>query len=346
MTFCKLPPLSHSYKKIMQRLAVIIPAYKRTYFRKALESLSNQTNKNFSVYIGNDCSPFELDDIVADFVDKIDIFYHKFDENIGSKNLVKQWERCVQLAKDEEWLWLFSDDDLVDANGVENFYSIIEKNGNKFDVYRFNTCVIDENDGIVCYTTASPAEESSEDMAYNLLLGKRGNSMPDHIFSREIFQKRGGFVFTKFAQAADWATSINFSQTKGIAVIPDSHLYWRVSGSNISSIASGNTQKMLHGHIQFIKWLVSHFLYLKKDTKSSVTYDMILFAARINLRTVIINHYKGISNEDLYDFAHVCMHYLQLSLKEVISDLYMIKRATSSRINIPVNFLKSIIGNK
>ena len=38
-----------------QNLAIIIPAYKGAYLKRTLDSLVQQTNKNFSVYIGDDC---------------------------------------------------------------------------------------------------------------------------------------------------------------------------------------------------------------------------------------------------------------------------------------------------
>lgn len=37
-------------------LAIVIPYYKINYFEETLKSLSNQTDKKFKVYIGNDAS--------------------------------------------------------------------------------------------------------------------------------------------------------------------------------------------------------------------------------------------------------------------------------------------------
>ena len=51
----------------MKQLAIIIPAYKETFLRKALESIASQTCKDFTLYIGDDCSPNDLKSIVSDF---------------------------------------------------------------------------------------------------------------------------------------------------------------------------------------------------------------------------------------------------------------------------------------
>ena len=46
-------------------LAIIIPAYKPDYLEETLESLTKQTNKDFKIYIGDDASPFYLENIVV-----------------------------------------------------------------------------------------------------------------------------------------------------------------------------------------------------------------------------------------------------------------------------------------
>jgi len=35
-------------------LAIVIPYYKRTFFEETLQSLANQTDKRFQVYVGDD----------------------------------------------------------------------------------------------------------------------------------------------------------------------------------------------------------------------------------------------------------------------------------------------------
>ncbi len=314
----------------MTNLAIIIPAYKTSFFEKALHSLASQTNKNFNVYIGDDCSPENLYPIIEKFNSLLNIYYKKFDFNIGSKNLVNQWSRCIDLSRHEKWLWLFSDDDIADENCVENFLKLADKNGDRFDVYRFNVTVIDGDSRIVKNTPEGPLEETSEEMAYHLLRDERGNSMPDHIFSREVY-KKNGFVYTEYAQGADWATSILFSAAKGIAIIPGARVYWRLSGANISGSGSKHRNMMLPGHLQFIKWLLKHFAYLKCSA-SGITYDMIRQAARVNLRNVILYHYKGFTIAGFFSVTQVMRKNLQLTYQEMTSDIYFIHSRTNKMV--------------
>jgi glycosyltransferase involved in cell wall biosynthesis len=102
----------------MSKLAIVIPAYKRMFFNKALSSIAKQTNKNFTLYIGDDCSPDNLYSVVQQFENIIDIVYKRFDDNLGARDLVAQWERCIDLVGDEKWIWLFSDDDMMDPTCV------------------------------------------------------------------------------------------------------------------------------------------------------------------------------------------------------------------------------------
>ena len=46
-------------------LAIVIPAYKATFLAAALDSIAAQTCRDFTLYIGDDCSPNNLGDILC-----------------------------------------------------------------------------------------------------------------------------------------------------------------------------------------------------------------------------------------------------------------------------------------
>jgi glycosyltransferase involved in cell wall biosynthesis len=326
---------------MLSSIAIIIPAYKKAYFDKALQSLADQTVKKFTVYIGDDCSPEDLVSIVDRYRDKICIVYHRFDKNLGSVNIVEQWERCINLSKQEQWIWLFSDDDVADSKCIEDFHRISALK--QFDVYRFNTSVIDANDKIIYDHVGSPEVESSAEMAYWLLKGKRGNSMPDHIFSRHIYNKHK-LVNTAYAQAADWATSIQFSKEKGMCTIPNSRLFWRYSGNNISSIASSKRSKMVHGHIQFIEWTKKHFEYLKTDY-IDISYGMMMDALRSNLTHILITHYKGFSTANIKELYNCYHKTLELSSRRSLKELLIVLISTQSSVHYLYKKFKNFASN-
>ena len=75
----------------MKQLAIIIPAYKATFLSAALDSIAAQTCKDFTLYVGDDYSPEPIGPIVEAYLNKIDLFYQRFDSNLGGKDLVAQW---------------------------------------------------------------------------------------------------------------------------------------------------------------------------------------------------------------------------------------------------------------
>jgi glycosyltransferase involved in cell wall biosynthesis len=61
----------------MSDLEVIIPAYKSMFFPQTLLSIANQTNKKFTLYIGDDCSSENLYGIVYQLFILHDKFINK-----------------------------------------------------------------------------------------------------------------------------------------------------------------------------------------------------------------------------------------------------------------------------
>ncbi|MFV0140397.1 glycosyltransferase [Empedobacter falsenii] len=108
----------------MNKLAIIIPYYKITFFEDCLNSLVNQTNKNFNVYIGNDNSPNDPKELIEKYSDQLQINYKKFDDNLGKDNLVLQWDRCINMSKQEEWIQFLDSDDIIKSTKLETIENI------------------------------------------------------------------------------------------------------------------------------------------------------------------------------------------------------------------------------
>ena len=214
----------------MASLAIIIPAYKIDFFEDTLKSLAAQTCKDFTVYIGDDCSPNDFKSLVDKYVDEIDIVYHRFADNLGGKDLVGHWSRCVALTKDEPWLWLFSDDDVMDKHCVESFY----RENKDYDLYHFNVNVIDSTGIVIRKVKPFPTLTSSEAF-YKAKVGSEVESfVVEYIFSRRSYEEIGGFVHFNMAWGSDIATWVSIGEKKGIKTISDSVIFWRQSDKNIT----------------------------------------------------------------------------------------------------------------
>lgn len=279
------------------RLAIIIPAYKQDFLADTLNSLVQQTDKRFNVYIGDDASPYHLSNIVNKFKEDISIKYQLFPNNLGTLNLVEQWNRCVQLINNEEFFMLFSDDDIMDPKCIENFYKTIE-NQNNYDVYHFDLNIIDSTGNIITRCHEFPNTISSIDFFSLLYRHKIDARMPEFIFRTKHFFETNGFVPFDLAYRTDNATVMKCAQEKGIYTIPQSRIFWRESGKNVSSSKNVNFDvlyKKSKATIEFFNW-VGKFLKkkhhnwpisIKRRRHLIISELMLVYKAAGNLKPAI-----------------------------------------------------------
>ena len=204
------------------QLAIIIPAYKATFLSAALDSIAAQTCQDFTLYIGDDCSPYNLEDIVNQYRDNIKLVYHRFETNLGGKDLVAQWERCIAMTQGEPYLWLFSDDDIMEPKCVEAFFSALDE-------------------------TNSYYKEK--------LIGSYMSLVVENIFSRDIYDRCGGFENFDLAWGSDTATWSIFSKERGMYTISGPYVLWRSSSENISpDFSPAIVERKAKALVEFFKW--------------------------------------------------------------------------------------------
>ena len=109
----------------MHKYSFVLPAYKARFFREAIDSILAQTYKDFELIIVNDASPEDLDSIVNSYNDSR-IRYYVNEQNIGGKDLVSQWNHCLEYAKGE-YIILASDDDVYFPQYIEKMVALVQK---------------------------------------------------------------------------------------------------------------------------------------------------------------------------------------------------------------------------
>lgn len=244
-------------------LAIVIPAYKSVFLEQALESIACQSDKDFRLYIGDDCSPQGLEEIVTKYQNRIDLVYHRFDDNLGGHDLVAQWERCIAMTKGEPYIWLFSDDDVMDSDCVARF-NALPREVKENSIIHFDVCVIDENSNLVDECPAFPKKLNAESYLTYKLHGKIVSYVVEFIFPRNIYEQVGGFQNFDLAWGSDFMTWIKMAAKApdGIVTISDSNskVNWRRSGENISPNKSREIvirkNKSLIENALFIKSLI------------------------------------------------------------------------------------------
>ena len=240
---------------MQNNLAIVIPAYKAEFLRQTLESIDNQTNKNFTLYIGDDASPYDLRTVIDEFINSLNIVYKRFAKNAGGKDLVKQWERCIELSENEKWIWLFSDDDLMTPDCVESFFETTEKT--EADLYRFDIKMINENN-IVSFISENPEFERSTDFIKSRFRLERCSSVTSFVFSRKIYGTENRFNDFPLGWCSDDAAWLKFGRHKGICTIKGSYVSWRNSSLNISNNNLTKKAEKIQAQLQYLRWLYSY----------------------------------------------------------------------------------------
>ena len=224
-------------------LAIVITYYKLTFFEATLQSLVNQTNKKFKVYIGNDASPENPSVLLKKYKPQLDFNYQQFDNNLGSISLVKQWERCMNFIGDEQWVIILGDDDTLSENCVELFYQNLNKaETHNCDVIRFATKVIDEKGKAISNLHIHPEIENSVNFLFRKIKGGTRSSLSEYVFKKNDISNIGFKNFPLGWHSDDLAV-LEFSKFKNIYTINSSTVFVRLSTLNISGMSDNLKQK-------------------------------------------------------------------------------------------------------
>ncbi len=248
----------------VKSLAVVIPAYKPDFLARALASLEAQTVDDFRIYIGIDASPYDLEAVVAPFAERLPIVCRRFGENLGGSDLVAQWNRCLALTEGEPWIMLFSDDDELEPQCVEQFLSSVRADcscrGEAYDLYHFNVDVIGESSELLRQTTSYPEVYDACRFLKDKCAARIESFVVEYIFRREAFEGVGGFERFDLAWGSDTATWAKLARRCGIRTVPSARVRWRQSSVNITPQTDGaKLCRKLRADAQFLLWCHTNF---------------------------------------------------------------------------------------
>lgn len=275
-------------------LAIVIPAYKATFLRAALDSIAAQTCKDFRLYIGDDCSPEPIKSIIDAYRDRIALVYHRFDSNLGGTDLVAQWERCIAMSREEPYIWLFSDDDVMEPNCVEELLKQIEATRGAYDLYHFDVNEINDKGEVTKSLPEYPQMLGAYDFYKGKSSGRYRSYVVENVFSRRIYEQTGGFKNFDLAWGSDVATWCIFCGEKGMYKIPDAKVYWRRSGQNITPDKTQQiSERKLMARCESLTWAYS-FFNCQPDIWNTNKYSFIC----------VIRHYRKLVSDECLQKAY------------------------------------------
>lgn len=270
------------------QLAIVIPTYRGRFISQTLDALVAQTSHAFNLYIGDDNSPDDIGGIVKPYEVKLNIKYKKFNENLGQKSLTSHWERCIEMAGSEKWVWLLPDDDVPTPECVEVFLSSIQGNSSLKHVYRFQTLHINEQGDLSYTPNLCPREESNVDFILRKMRYERNSSVAEYIFDKAEYYRVGKFADIPMGWCSDDWMWIKLSQQYDIETLPGGIVQLRQSSVNISSNNVKHYSIKLEAKYTFLKLMFSDPSFIGK-VKENYTMDEFRNQVIVHL----FNEYRG-----------------------------------------------------
>ncbi|MGE0090012.1 MAG: glycosyltransferase family 2 protein [Bacteroidales bacterium] len=268
-------------------ISIGLPAYKSKFIDSAINSILNQTYKDFELIIVNDNSPENLEEIIDHFNDPR-IRYYKNENNIGKDSLVKSWNKCLEYAKGEYFI-LFSDDDIYEPTFLQELFNLSLKYPD-VDLFHARVAQINSLDEVINFSYSLPEYEDILDFISNRFFFNRIQFAPDFMVKTEALRNIGGFYETPIAWGADDITWISLAKEKGIVHSNKILCKWRISIFNISAI--GNIKQKLLAIDKYENWFEE---FLKKLYETHNT-DFRFHYLRKNYPNWFANQRKNVLN--------------------------------------------------
>ena len=227
----------------------VLPAFKGKYLRESIGSILAQDYTDFELIVVDDCSPDSIREIVESYDDKR-VSYYRNEQNIGGKDLVAQWNHCLEYAKGN-YVILATDDDLYEPNFLSTFVPLIEKYPD-VNLFRARILQVDSRNEIKYIDSCYKEYLSPVEFCYHLMHGMKGG-IPQYIFKRSALVEKSGFINFPKAWASDDATALMMSD-RGVINSQEHLVRFRWSDINISGDSKYGLEKF-KARLQFSRWL-------------------------------------------------------------------------------------------
>lgn len=231
-------------------LSFVMPAYKAEWLSQAVDSILAQTYPAIELIVVNDCSPQDLDSIMARYTDPR-VRYYRNEQNIGGKHLTRQWEHCLTFVQGE-YLIMAADDDLYAPAFAEECMKLAMQYPS-VDLIRTRVEEIDEDGGLVGLESFKTKGLMSQiEYIYAYRSGEVFICMGNFAFKTSVLKKKGFIDFPR-ALGSDIATTIEMA-ANGVACVDKPLFGFRHSTIHLSGSMAQLKPKM-EAITLFYEWM-------------------------------------------------------------------------------------------
>ncbi len=320
-------------------ISVILPVYNQAPFvQEAIESILNQTFKDFEVIVINDCSKDESLNAINSIRDpRIKVFSNK--ENLGISYCLNFGISVAQASI----IARMDGDDICHSDRFFLQYEYLSKNPKVAAVGCWMKLFKNDENFISVHKYPSDIEEVKTNLIFE-------NSIPHPgvMFRKSIIDSLGGYT-NKYQYAEDWELWMKLSRDYDLTNIPYVLLYYRVHNHSVSKIhttyQSQSKLRLIKDNLQFLGFnnleglcfleenfnyknlslLHKTFLNLKEQNNLLRQYKNIYFAKTLQRR---LESYILRSNEKLLRCILFFLRFKIFSTNSYLKDLLFIKKLT------------------
>ena len=239
----------------MPKVSVIVPNYNHApYLPKRLDSVYNQTYRDFEVILLDDCSQDNSRNILEQYAEKPNTIFVPNELNSGS--VFRQWKKGVSLSQGE-YIWIAESDDFASPYFIKKVVTVMDEHPGVGLVYS-QSWLIDSQDTILgdarCWTNdldpqrwSHPYINDGKDEIRRFLLYK--NTIPNAsgiLIRRSALEQSGGIIEEYFRLCGDWLQWIRILAYSDIGFVPECLNYWRQKTSN-ARVKSAGTLEWIEG---------------------------------------------------------------------------------------------------
>ena len=292
------------------KYSFILPAYKARFLKEAIDSILLQTYTDYELIIANDASPEDLYSIVKTYLNDSRIKYFVNEYNIGGKDLVSQWNKCLKYSNGE-YIILASDDDAYHPNYLEKMNSLVVQYPN-VSVFRPRVQIIGVNGEILAVESILGEYCSLFEFAYSWKEGWVKRGIPFYLFKKQSLIDIGGFVSFPLAWHSDDATVLSLAKN-GVVSCSDLLFSFRHSGESISTKKNDvytlrcklNATEMFYSWYKTFLQKIEPSNYLESFYKTTIIQNIVydrkndscLWVSCSSFKAILLNSIKLLENK-------------------------------------------------
>lgn len=213
-------------------ITICVPTYNGArYLKEAIQSVLDQTWRDFDLVIVDDCSDDETEAVFRSFADKRLHFFR----NPVRLGLVGNWNKCIELSKGK-YVYIFHQDDVMLPKNLEQKIKVLDRNQDVGLVYSNVYRIRGEGDIISdrWFAETKPDKDfviPGVDFFRKLIENDNIICCPSVIVRRECYEKLGGFN-PNLPFTADWEMWLRIALFYEVAYISKPLLKYRLHEKN------------------------------------------------------------------------------------------------------------------